>query len=102
MSINCRKADDGTPIMQVTGRLDFNRRDEFIGILETFLGEVATPEVHVDCARLDYVDSSGLGLLLVLRDRVQRLGSKVALIGCSESVREVLETVQFGRLFRMT
>lgn len=101
MSINCRKADDGTPVIQLIGRLDFTRRDEFIGALDTFLSTVTTSEVHVDCTHLDYVDSSGLGLLLVLRDRAQRLGSKVALIGCSVSVREILETVQFGRLFRM-
>ena len=101
MKIDCLKADDGTPVMHLAGRLDFTKREEFVGALDHFLGQVTAPEVHVNCASLDYLDSSGLGMLLILRDRASQLGCTVALVECTPAVRDILTTVQFGRLFRL-
>lgn len=101
MHINCHQADDGTPVMQIAGRLDFTGREEFSAVIEHFLQRVSAREVHVNCAGLDYLDSSGLGMLLILRDRAQQLGCSVALLNCSAAIRDILNTVQFGRLFRL-
>jgi anti-anti-sigma factor len=102
MQFDCRKAEDGTPVIHLAGRLDFTRRDEFTGVLEAFLAGAPGAEVRVDCSLIDYLDSSGLGMLLVLRDRAHRLGCRVVLADCSEAARQILDTVQFGRLFRIT
>ena len=101
MKINCHQAGDGTPVMQLAGRLDFTRREEFSGVIDSFLQQVSVREVHVNCAQLDYLDSSGLGMLLILRDRAQQRGCSVALLNCSTAIRDILNTVQFGRLFRL-
>lgn len=102
MQIDYSKTANGTPILYLSGRLDFSRRQEFLEVLDRFLGDVsALVEICVDCGQLTYLDSSGLGLLLVLRDRARNLGCAVALVDCREGVRDILNTVQFGRLFRM-
>lgn len=88
--------------MQLSGRLDFSRRQEFLEALEQFPGEIpALGEFEVNCAQLSYIDSSGLGLLLVLRDRARLRGCTVALVDCGTEVRNLLNAVQFGRLFSM-
>lgn len=101
MKIKCHQTDEGTPVMQIAGRLDFTQREEFSAMTEHFLERVSGTEVHINCANLDYLDSSGLGMLLILRDRAQQLGCSVALLNCSAAIRDVLNTVQFGRLFRL-
>jgi len=102
MQIDCRKTTNKTPVLYLSGRLDFSRRQEFLDLLDRFLDDVsALAEVRVDCGQLTYLDSSGLGLLLVLRDRARKRGCAVALVECSQGVLEILNTVQFGRLFRV-
>jgi HptB-dependent secretion and biofilm anti anti-sigma factor len=41
-------------------------------------------------------------MLLVVRDRARNLGCTVALLDCNAGVRDILGTVQFGRLFRVS
>jgi len=102
MQIDCRKTTNGIPVLYLSGRLDFSRRQEFLDLLDRFLEDVsALAEVRVDCSQLTYLDSSGLGLLLVLRDRARSQGCAVALVDCSQGILEILNTVQFGRLFRV-
>lgn len=103
MQIDWRKATDGVGVIYLSGRLDFSGREEFLAVLDRFLGGVsALAEVQVNCAQLSYLDSSGLGLLLVLRDRLRNQGGTVALVDCTPGVREILNTVQFARLFRIS
>lgn len=102
MQIYCRSTTDGKWGMQLSGRLDFSRRQEFLDSLERFPETLpALAEIEVNCAGLSYIDSSGLGLLLVLRDRARLRGCTVALVDCRAEVRNLLNAVQFGRLFGM-
>jgi len=101
MQISYSQADDGTLVLKLVGRLDFTRRQDFINVVEQLSHEMAGRAVHVDCSGLLDIDSSGLGMLLILRDRVRHIGSSLALVGCGRRVSEVLNTVQFGRLFQL-
>lgn len=57
-------------------------------------------EMTLDCGKLTYVDSTGLGLLSLANTEAKRLGCKVVLSNLSNGhVRKVLELMQFDRLF---
>lgn len=101
MRIECRQSGDGVPVMSLSGRLDATHREAFLSAAEGLFDGRMPPELHVNCAELSYLDSSGLGLLLILRDKAMRTGSSVALVECSAAVRNILTTVQFGRIFRI-
>ena len=101
MQISYSQADDGTLVLKLVGCLDFTRRQDFVNVVEQLSRDMPGRAVHVDCSGLLDIDSSGLGMLLILRDRVSQFGSSLALIGCGRRVREVLNTVQFGRLFQL-
>lgn len=65
---------------------------------------LATPEVSrltLDLAQVGYIDSSALGLLLLLREQATELGKTVALANCSPDVMRVLSIAHFHKLFPM-
>jgi anti-anti-sigma regulatory factor len=54
----------------------------------------------VDLSRVDYLESSALGMLLVMRDRAKALDiDRIALLGCRGFVRQILEVASFDKFF---
>jgi len=82
--------------IQVTGRFDFRMIKDF--------QELLTREPRtwvVDLSAVDYVDSSALGMLLLLRDRVHGDPQRVQLRGLQGQPRDVLMMAKFDRMFKM-
>jgi len=48
---------------------------------------------------LPYLDSSALGMLLLLKERAGAAGKDLALVQCKDTVRQVLEIACFTKLF---
>ena len=72
-----------------TGRFDFRLHNEF---REASAQTIETGGSYVvDLGRTEYIDSSALGMLLILRDRARKSGSTVCVCNCSEAVRRALE-----------
>lgn len=88
--------------IRLSGSFDFNSRDRFMAIIEGGLSASPSGDVRIDLSEVDYVDSSALGMLLMLRDRARKLDKTVRLEKPQGAVRQVLETSQFTRLFQVT
>ena len=88
-----------TAVVQLQGRFDFNTHREFRDITESAINGEGVQEIHVDLGLVDYLDSSALGMLLMLRDRARNANKTVALVNCKGSVRQVLDIANFGKLF---
>jgi anti-anti-sigma factor len=87
-------------IISVAGRLDFHCHDEFRKVYEGDApGDVG--EYVVDLRQTDYIDSSALGMLLLLREAVSGVES-VRIINCQPAVRRILEIANFNQLFLVT
>ena len=56
----------------------------------------------IDLAGVDYLDSSALGMLLLLRDRAAAASKAVSLENCRGNVRQVLDIANFGKLFKIS
>lgn len=89
---------DTNAVIRLEGRFDFNAHRDFREAADTVLAGPATP-IAVDFAGVDYVDSSALGMLLMLRDRARNAGRDVTLVACHGAVRQVLDIANFGKLF---
>jgi anti-anti-sigma factor len=89
----------GTAVIQLMGRFDFNTHREFREVTETAIKTDDVREIQVDLAAVDYLDSSALGMLLMLRDRARTSNKIVSLVNCKGSVRQVLDIANFGKLF---
>ncbi len=55
----------------------------------------------IDLAAVDFIDSSGLSLLLNAQRRVQRAGGVLAVVEPPERVRRVFEMTRLDRAFRL-
>lgn len=87
--------------LALSGSFDFNTHKDFRRACDTLLDTPWVRALELDLARVDYVDSSALGMLLILRDRAQELGQQVILSGGRGTVRQVLEIANFGKLFTL-
>lgn len=86
-------------VIRMAGRFDAHCKDEFLEMGERALAESA--EIQVDLGRVDYLDSTALGLLLLIRDKANGAGKKVTLANARESVKQVLEIAKFTKIFQV-
>ncbi|MFG1498232.1 STAS domain-containing protein [Saccharospirillum sp. HFRX-1] len=100
MTVSAIPNDNGTEItIKITGRFDFSSHQEFRQIYEN-----AAPDIQgyiIDMGEATYLDSSALGMLLLLRDHAGGDNSDIRIINCNEDVRKILSISNFGQLFRI-
>ncbi|MRR49994.1 MAG: anti-sigma factor antagonist [Rhodocyclaceae bacterium] len=90
---------DGKSTIRLQGRFDFNSHREFRDVVDQALKEAATKEIQVDLGGVDYLDSSALGMLLMLRDKARGASKAVSLANCRGAVKQVLDIANFAKLF---
>jgi len=95
-------SESGKATIKLVGRFDFNTHREFRAAYEPLVGDLAVQSVTVDFSGVDYLDSSALGMLLMLRDKLGGAGKEVALTGVRGNVKQVLDIANFGKLFQIS
>jgi anti-anti-sigma factor len=55
--------------------------------------------VNIDLSGLSMMDSAGLGLLVILNERIKQGGGSVTLSRPNEDVKRLLAIVEFDKLF---
>lgn len=91
--------DASKTVVKLIGRFDFNTHREFRAAYEPLINDAETHAVVVDFSGVDYLDSSALGMLLMLRDKLSGAGKEVVLTGVRGNVKQVLDIANFGKLF---
>jgi anti-anti-sigma factor len=89
--------DEKKLTIKVKGRFDFGRHQEFRSAYER---QPERPDtVVVDLKEATYLDSSALGMLLLLRDHEGGDDSCISVINTSSDVRKILAISNFDKLF---
>lgn len=96
MDVSVNKGE-GCAVLKLGGRFDFNADREFREGVDRALQQQG--RVDVDLGDVAYLDSSALGMLLMLRDKAKSASREVRLVNARGSVRQVLEIANFGKLF---
>ncbi|MEC5388351.1 STAS domain-containing protein [Uliginosibacterium sp. H3] len=91
--------NDGAATLSLAGRFDFKAHREFREAVEKLLQQSEGRAVQVDMKEVSYLDSSALGMLLMLRDKAKAASRDVALVGVNGNVRQVLDIANFSKLF---
>lgn len=98
MGIIASESEDGREMtIAVSGNFDFSQHQAFRSVCENAGNQVQ--RFVIDLTGANYVDSSALGMLLVLRDRVGGSSEKVKLTKARPEVRKILEIANFDQLF---
>ena len=83
----------------IEGQFDLHSHKSF---LASYNDVDANPESYVvDMRDANYLDSSALGMLLLLRDHAGGDESKIAIINCNPDVRKILSIASFEQLFQI-
>jgi len=84
-------------IINIAGRFDFSAHQEFRDAYEEV--EEKPQSYTIDMTSTTYLDSSALGMLLLLRDHAGGDNATIKIYNCNEDVRKILTVSNFGRLF---
>ena len=99
MSVITEISPDGQRLtISVKGRFDFAKHQEF---RESYENKALTAVV-VDLKEATYLDSSALGMLLLLRDHAGGEDSDIRVVNSSSDVRKILAISNFDKLFDIT
>ena len=85
--------------ISVAGRFDFSSHKEF---RETYANtDGSTCHYIVDMSATEYIDSSALGMLLLLREFASSDKDRITLQGASNDVKDILVVSNFDKLFTL-
>lgn len=83
----------------LSGRFDFHSHQKLRGIYEPCLADAEVGIVEINLAEVTYLDSSGLGILLLLRERGESANKRIVLRSPNVTVGQILDIANFGKLF---
>lgn len=100
MSFQVSMKTEGEKVtLALAGRFDLQAHREFKDAYEGALQMEGARTLELDFDRVDYMDSSALGMLLLLKEKAEALAMPVALTHCRETIRQILEVANFQKLF---
>ncbi|MFO0839885.1 MAG: STAS domain-containing protein [Phycisphaerae bacterium] len=92
--------EPGVSVATLRGDIDLQSspmlREELLELLESGIKRLI-----IDLAGVGYMDSSGVGTLVDLKRRVERVGGGVALVAPQPRVRNVFEITRLDRFFKI-
>lgn len=100
IQISSSNAGDKT-VIKLAGRFDFNDHRSIKAVYEPLLLQAGVKTLEVDLAAVEYLDSSALGMLMLLRERAQAAGKTVVLSNPGKMVMQILEIANFSKLFKI-
>jgi anti-sigma B factor antagonist len=91
---------DGSPLLTLTGTLDFNSAARIREDLRQIIDK-EPKQVIVDLNALDYIDSSGLGVLVGGLARLREAGGDLFLVVSNAKIRRIFEITKLSYVFSL-
>ncbi|RNL78983.1 STAS domain-containing protein [Nocardioides marmorisolisilvae] len=89
---------EGGCTLTVSGEVDIACVEEFLAAARDCVDSAAT-DVEIDLGGVSFIDSSGLGTLVRIRNQIRERGGKVRLTHVPEVVARVLEVSGLAQAF---
>ena len=100
MPVEAKMSDDGkTLTIKISGRFDISLHKTFSDSYKDKTDSVSV--VIMDMADVEYIDSSGLGMMLVLRERIGGDAATIDIVNVSPGVEKILKTTNYDKLFNI-
>lgn len=101
MSIVVDKSSDGKEVrIHIIGRFDFGSHNEF---RDAYRDNEAQGTTYIlDMAKAEYIDSSALGMILLLKEFAGSQNGSIQIVNTSPEIRNILDIANFGKLFTIT
>lgn len=85
--------------VKVDGDLDVNTVRELKTVLEENL--TGEPNIVLDCEKLNYIDSTGLGVLVSVLKKVQKYGGAIKIINLKSYLAKIFDVTGLTKIFEI-
>lgn len=100
MAISGKVSDGGSSVLiNISGRFDFNAHHDFRNI---YRNEKSDAAYKIDMSGTEYIDSSALGMLLLLREHAGNESANISINGCNEDIKKIFAISNFEKLFTIS
>jgi len=97
MAVQVQVLENGALVkISPTGRFDFHAHREF---RDAYHGQNPAAQYLVDLRGTDYMDSSALGMLLLLREYAGGDKAKIRVTNARTEIRSILNVANFEKMF---
>jgi anti-anti-sigma factor len=93
------KVDGSVAVVSISGEIDISSSPRLEHDLHSAWESAGRGHLVVDLRGIDFMDSSGLGVLTRARDTIQRADGEITLVRPQPTVRRVLEMTGIDKLF---
>lgn len=93
--------DNGISIITLDGFVDAHTAPQFESAIQSEL-DAGHVRIVVDCAKLTYISSAGLGVFMSFIEEVREQNGDIKICGLAPKVRHTFEILGFPDLFEMT
>lgn len=90
---------DSVATLTMSGRFDFSAHRSFKDAYDPLLKQKGITHLEINLADVAYMDSSALGMLLLLHERAQAEGREVVLCRANPTIMQILDIANFAKLF---
>ncbi|HEY9050287.1 MAG TPA: STAS domain-containing protein [Gammaproteobacteria bacterium] len=98
MTISVSVSDDKrVATIKIKGRFDFSVHNEFRKAYKDLT--IKGGEFIIDLGLTEYLDSSALGMMLLLKEHADLASCKVKIQNPNDDIREILQIASFDKLF---
>lgn len=92
----------GVKIFHLQGRLmDQQQADQLMAVLDEHLGSTEKVNVVLDMTALQYMNSTGLNIMISVLGRARKNGGEVILAGLTTGVRQLFVVTKLDSVFRI-
>jgi len=100
MAVEKQISEDGKVLtISISGRFDISAYKAFGDAYKDKLDSVS--KWIIDMANAECLDSSALGMLLMLRERAGGENADISIVNTSDGVKKIFETANFNKLFTL-
>ena len=87
--------------IEFQGRLTYSDYSQFRQITNV-IGESTNQICVFNLSDLEFIDSAGLGMLLLARDKIQECRGNITLLNASGQVKKMIDLGRFDALFKIS
>jgi len=88
-------------VVEMAGRLHIGNSLIYVENAINRLIDTGTRKLVLDLAKLEYIDSSGLGMLIGCAGRMQQSGGRMRVAGAHGTVANIFQVVHAGRILQL-
>lgn len=85
--------------IRLPDRFDFGFHKNFNAQYEPLLADKATTELELDFSQVHYLDSSALGMLVLLAKKFSGLNVKLSITGAHGTAKDIINMANLSKLF---